>query len=171
MTTSFSVLASLDVALAVRRHLALLSSIRNVLGPTGSDSEGLVWLFPRDLSVVVEGSAQVAATVSVAGSWARPNPHNTAQFPRLRLDLYADSSRTLGKIARRDSEARAWFAWAPFNRELHRSDGFAEIWGALGLDPGLRVWGSSLLSHPDTFDTPDWDGGTHLVSYYGLCVG
>lgn len=171
MTTSLPAPASLDVALAARRHLASLPAIRAVLGPTGADSEGLTWLFSSSLAVLVEGSGRAGAVLSIAGAWARPNSHNTARFPRLQLEIFADPSRSSGNIVRRDAEARAWFAWEPFNLELHRTDGFAETWGALGLDPGLRVWGSTLLSHPDMFDTPDWDGGCRLLVYYGLCVG
>jgi hypothetical protein len=163
--------ATLDVALAVRRRLASLAPCRAVLGPTGSDSAATVWMYVRSLSVVVEGSSRAAVVLSVAGGWARPNLMNTAQFPRLMLEIFADASREAGVITRRDAEARAWAAWEPFNDELHRTAAFAEMWGASGSDLGLRVWGSSLLSHPDTFGLPDWDGGIRLLAYYGLCVG
>jgi hypothetical protein len=163
--------ATLDVALAARRHLAALPACRAVLGPTGSDVESSVWLFTRTLSVVVEGSSRAAAVLSVAGGWARPNEHNTAQFPRLQLEIFADASRTSGTITCRDAEARAWAAWHPFNEELHRLKAFSEIWGAKDSDPGLRVWGCQLTSHPDTFDLPDWDGGKRLLAHYGLCTG
>lgn len=171
MTVPLVATAAEDVALAARRHLASLASVRAVLGPTGADSEGSVWLFTNELGVVVEGSGRVAAVVSVAGAWARPNNHNTAKFPRLRLELIADSSRSNGIVVRRDAESRLWAAWEPFNFDLHRPIGFESLWGQTDSDPGLRVWGLQLLSHPDIYDIPDFDSGKKLTCHYGLSVG
>lgn len=163
--------AAVDVALAARRYLASLAEIRAVLGPTGADSADTVWLFLRELSVLVEGSSRTAAVLRVDGGWTRPNTHNTAHFPRLRLEIYSDCSRSGVTIVRRDAEARAWHAWAAFDRILHRAVAFSEIWGAGPGDPGCRVWGSQLQSHPDVFPVSEWDGGTRLLAYYGLSVG
>lgn len=163
--------ASVDVALAVRRYLASIDAVLVVLGPTGSDSADDVWLFTSELQVVVEGTSSVAAVVSVSGAWSRPNLHNTGQFPRLRLELIADATRVNSLIVRRDAEARAWAAWRPLNIALDRKDAFSEFWGRTDSDPGLRVWGASLLSHPDTVDIPEFDGGKRLICNYGLCVG
>lgn len=163
--------ASIDVALAVRRYLASITVCRSVLGPTGTDSENTVWLFTRDLGVVVEGSSHVAAVLRMDGAWTRPNSHNSAEFPRVSLELLADSSRTGAEITRPDAESRAWLAWDTINKFLHRTDAFSEMWGSVGEDPGLRVWGSLLLSHPDVFDIPDWVGGKRLQVHYGLSVG
>lgn len=172
MTFPLVASASVDVALAVRRHLAALESVRAVLGATGGSSEASTWLFTSELACVVEGTSSVAAVVSVAGSWARPNAHNTAQFPRVKLELFADATRDgSGLVVRRDAEARAWAAWEPFNRDLHRPIGFEDFWGRTDTDSGLRVHGSLLLSHPDVYDVPDWDGGKRLVCHYGLSVG
>lgn len=163
--------AGADVALAVRRYLAAVGSVRAVLGPTGSDGPDVVWLFSTELQAVVEASSSVAAAVSVAGAWSRPNLYGTGQFPRVRLELVADATRVNGLIVRRDAEARAWAAWQKFNTVLDRKDSFSEFWGRTNDDPGLRVWGSSLLSHPDTLDIPEFDGGKRLVCNYGLCIG
>jgi hypothetical protein len=163
--------ATLDVALAARRFLAAIPACRAVLGPSGADTESTVWLFTRSMSVVVEGTSRCAAVLSVAGPWARPNEHNTARFPRLQLEIFADPSRSGGAITTRDAEARAWAAWDPFDKVLHRPRGFSEMWGAKDSDLGLRVWGSLRTSDPDTFPTPDWDGGQRLLVHYGLCTG
>lgn len=171
MTVTFPATAAVDVALAARRHLASMAPIRAGLGPTGSDSELAVWLFVRSLGVVVETTGRAAAVLSLEGGWTRPNTHNTARFPRLKLEIFADCTRSGVTIARRDAEARAWAAWESFDRVLHRTDAFAEVWGAQSGDPGCRVWGSQLMSHPDVFDIQDWDGGKRLLVHYGLSVG
>lgn len=171
MTTALPATAAVDVALAARRHLASVAAIRAGLGPTGSDSESAVWLFVRELSLVVEGTSRAAAVLSLDGGWSRPNTHNTARFPRLKLEIYADASRSGTSISRRDAESRAWAAWEPFDRILHRTDAFVEVWGSGSGDPGCRVWGSQLMTHPDVYDIADWDGGKRLLCHYGLCVG
>jgi hypothetical protein len=171
MTLPLVASATVDVALAARRRLAAVEAVRAVLGPVGGGSEASTWLFHDEFGVVVEGSSSTAAVVSVAGAWARPNSHNTARFPRLRLELIADASRDAGLIVRRDAESRLWAAWEPFDTELHRPMGFDETWGRVDTDRGLRVWGSQLLSHPDVLDVADFDGGKKLICHYGLSVG
>jgi len=168
-------LAATDVALAARRHLISLPAVRAVLGASGTDPEA-GWLFVRELGVVVEGSGLAAVVLSVAGGWARPNAHNTAHFPRLLVDVYADPSRSSGSgIARPDAVARAWSVRAVLDRELHRPYAFSQVWGALPdmnpPDPGLRVWGSQSLVVPDVFPVPDWVGGARLRAEYGLSTG
>lgn len=160
-----------DVSLAVWRHLASLPACRAVLGPTGVDSADTVWMFRNELAAVVEGTSRVAAVVHVDGGWARPNSHNTAQFPRISLELLGDPLRDAGRIVRRDAVDRVWTAWSVFNAEMHRTAGFSEVWGATDSDDGLRVWGSQLMSHPDVYEVPDWDGGARLLVRYGLNVG
>jgi len=162
-----------DVALAARRHLVSCSPIREALGTGNAADPEATWLFTRELGVVVEGSGLAAAELAVAGGWTRPNSHNTAHFPRLIVDIYADSSRDLvsQQVTRPDAVPRAWVVWAAFERELHRPYGFTEVWGAIGTDPGLRVWGSHSLVVPDVFPVQDWAGGVRLRAEYGLNTG
>lgn len=168
----FTLSASTDLALAARRKLASVPGVVGALGSFFASGSAEVWLFVRELQVVVEGSGQAAAVLREDGAWARPNPHNTARFPRLSVEIYADCSRDAnGAIARRDAEARARTVWGQFNSFLHRVDGFSEVWGSTSTDPGMRVWGSQLMSLPDVFDVPDWDGGKRLHGHFGLNVG
>jgi hypothetical protein len=173
--------ASIDAALAVRRYLAAQPDCIEALGPpTEVDSPWDTWLFTRELAVVVEnavpnGAGAVAGVVSVEGPWTLPNRHNTARFPRVIVTLYADGTRTDGKLTVRDAEARAWVAWHPIDLVLHRMDAFSEIWGArpdeTPPDPGLRVWGSQRIIDPIAFSIQDWVGGIRLRSEYGLNTG
>jgi hypothetical protein len=164
--------AAVDVAIAVRRRLVSVPGVVACLGPAAAVASGDVWLYVRELGTLPEGSGLAAAVVAIEGPWTRPNDHNTARFPRLALHIYADCTRDVsGAIVRKDAEARAWATWEPFNRELDRKDGFSEMWGVTSTDPGLRVWGSRLLSLPDVYDVQDWDGGKRLQVHYALNVG
>lgn len=168
--------AETDLALAARRRLAAEPSLRGVLGPSPPGTVSTTWLFPRELSVVVEGTGLAAAVLSIQSGWARPNAHNTAQFPRLIVEIYADSQRGQGtEVVRWDAPARAWWARRAFRAVLHRPYGFVEVWGAdagaAPPDPGQRVWGSQELVEPDMESLPDWPGGVVLRLEYGLNVG
>lgn len=168
----FQLSASTDLAVAAHRRLAAVPSLTGVLGSSVATSPGGVWLFVRELQVMVEGSGQAAAVLREEGSWARPNSHNTARFPRLSVEVFADSSRNASAtIVRRDAEARARAVWERFQSFLHRPYAFSEMWGATGTDPGMRVWGSQLMSLPEVYAINDWDGGVRLACHYGLSVG
>ncbi len=168
----FALTAATDLAVAAHRRLSTVPGVVAALGSPVSDSPGGVWLFVRELNALVEGSGKAAAVLREEGAWARPNQHNTARFPRLSVEIFADSTRdSTGAVLRRDAEARARVVWEQFQTELHRVDGFSEVWGSSASDPGMRVWGSQLMSLPDVFGVNDWDGGVRLQCFYGLNVG
>lgn len=153
--------------------LMAVPGVTDALGSSDGQEFAGVWLFVRELQVVVEGSGSAAAVIREEGAWARPNGHNTARFPRLSLEIFADSSRDLstGRVVRRDAEHRARAVWERFDPIFHRVTGFSEIWGSTATDPGMRVWGSQLMSLPDIYDINDWEGGKRLQCHYGLSVG
>lgn len=172
MTLPSALIASADLAVAAHRKLVTVPGIVSSLGSSSAVGPVGVWLFVQELQAVVEGSGRVAAVLREDGAWARPNQHNTARFPRLSVEIYADSSRdATGAIVRRDAANRARVVWERFQEVLHRVDGFSEIWGSTQTDPGMRVWGSQLMSLPDVDDVPDWDGGKRLQCHYGLNIG
>lgn len=168
----FALTAATDLAVAAHRMLSAVPGVIGALGSNPAATPGDVWLFVRELNAQVEGSGKAAAVLREEGSWTRPNPHNTARFPRLSLEIYADSTRDQGQaVIRNDAEARARAVWEQFQAVLHRVDGFAEVWGAAPGDPGMRVWGSQLMSLPDVYPVQDWQGGVRLQCHYGLNTG
>jgi hypothetical protein len=169
----FSLTAATDLATAAQRKLVSVPSVVELLGSSVPPEPAGVWLFVRELQTSqVEGSGKAAVVVREEGGWTRPNQHNTARFPRLSVEIFADCSRDpLGNIIRRDAEARARAVWERFQQVLHRVDAFSEVWGSTPYDPGVRVWGSQLQSFPDAFGIADWEGGIRLQSYYGLSTG
>lgn len=173
MTGPVELRASTDLAVAVHRMLMAVPGVVDALGSSDGPDFAGVWLFVRELQVVVEGSGKAAAVIREEGAWARPNDHNTARFPRLSLEIFADSTRdpVTGRVVTRDAEPRARAVWERFNPIFHRVTGFSEIWGSTDTDPGMRVWGSRLMSLPDVYDISDWDGGKRLQCHYGLSVG
>lgn len=170
--------AETDEALAARRRLVAVDAIRAVLGPSPDNVDAVwdSWLFVRELGAMVEGSGLAAAVLSIEGGWTRPNAHNTANFPRLIVEIYADPSRGANReITRRDAESRARRAFVAFATELHWTDGHSEVWGtdpaASPPDAGLRVWGCQSLVVPDVFPVEEWEGAVRLRGEFGLNTG
>ena len=117
-------------------------------------------LYRHRLPVVIEGTGMAAAVLSTAQGWATPNRHNTAEFPKLRLELYQDSSPNS-----RDAEDRAHDLWQVFDRILHVPTGIAELWG------DVRVIGSVRLTQPELFPVTDAESVALLVSDYAVTLG
>lgn len=174
MTTPTAITkASLDLCVAARRRLVTDQGVVDSVGPPpGSTSAFDFWVFVRRCAVVVEGTSSVALILSLEGPWARPNPHNTARFPRLRCDIWADPTRSANGSHYADAEPRALAVFDAVDTVLHRTVGMDEVWGADSVadDPGWRVCGSSRVGFPEHLPVEDWEGGTMLVVSYGLVV-
>lgn len=118
-------------------------------------------LYRHRLPVVIEGTALAAAVLSPAQGWAPPNRHNTAEFPRLRIEIYQDSS----SADVRDAEDRAHDLWETFNKLLHVPRGMAEMWGP------VRVIGAHRVSEPELFPVTDQESVALLTCDYGITLG
>lgn len=116
-------------------------------------------LYRHRLPVVIEHTGMAAAVLSQAGGWRTSSLHNTAQFPKLRLEIYQDSSADA-----QNAESRAHETWEPFDRILHQPRGIAELWGE------VRVIGSVRQSEPDIFPVTDAESSALLVCDYALTI-
>ena len=117
-------------------------------------------LYRHRLPVVIEGTGMAAAVLSAAQGWTTANRHNTAEFPKLRLEIYQDSSPN-----NRDAEDRAHDLWKLFDRILHVPTGFAAHWG------DVRVIGSHRLTQPECFPVTDAESVALLVADYAITLG
>lgn len=117
------------------------------------------WLYRHKLPVIIEGSGRAAAVLSQAGGWRQASLHNTARFPKLRVEIFQDSSPN-----KLNAESRAYDTWVPFDRILHQPRGLAEIWG------DVRVIGSVRQSEPDIFPVTDGESAALLVADYALTI-
>jgi hypothetical protein len=104
--------AGLDLATAALRRLkasVALESVEHLIGAEAAP-DGSLWIFQgldaegrpfRD----PEGSGKCVLVLSARSEWSAPNRHNTFEFPRLQVLIYADSTRNEdGSPAIRDAE-------------------------------------------------------------------
>jgi hypothetical protein len=153
----------LDYVLGARRYLAAFSDVRAVLG---SDVQFDTWLFQRKLPVVVEGSQSCAVVLSPAGSWTAPNSHNTARFPRLQVEIYADPQRDSGRnVTVDDTWPKILAAYEALDRHLHMAGTADVMWDS------VRVLRSTRLDEPDPVPVNDTDGVQRAAIFYALGLG
>ena len=110
--------------------------------------------------VAVEGTGRSVAVLIQAGGWSVANRHNTARFPKLRLEIHSDS--TPGAY---DAESRAHDAWEPFDKILHNPAGIDERWGE------LRVINCVRLTDPELYPVTGKFRLALLVCDYAVTIG
>ncbi len=148
-----------DYVLGARRWLASQAPVRAALG---SDSTFDTWIFQSKLYVTVEGSQSVACVLSAGGNWTTPNVYNTAHFPRLRVELFADPDRDgAGNAVSSSTWSKLSAAFDAIDPYLHWM-GREQMWG------DVRVIKSKRLGELDYSPINDGDGGGYGLVYYAL---
>jgi hypothetical protein len=144
-----------------------LATFSDVLTQLGSADDGSPWLFQQLLHTVVEGSQSAAVVFSAnQGGWTAPNDHNTAEFPRLLLDLWVDPVRDPQHdyIELAETYRRARQVYAVLNTHLHRPTSDVIFWGS------VRTLGCIRLGEPVAAPVPDGDGMIRLQVYYAVTM-
>ena len=153
-----------DLVAGCVRYLLDLPTVVATLGVTPS---GTPWLFQHTLFVEVEGTSSTAAVIGYAGGWSGGNEHNTARFPRLSLDLWADPLRDPQKNVTEPGEVRRRLqrVFEVFDRTLHRPQGGVQWWG------DVRTLSSSRLAEPAVYPVPDGNGLLRAQTFYAVEQG
>lgn len=115
-----------------------------------------VWKYR--LEDALDGSGGRAIVVSRVGGWTSPNELNTQEFPKLRVELWADQSRNEdGTISVNDGESSAFAMFRVVDPLLH---GVRDVrWG------DLFVVGCSRYSEPFVDKSSDFEAVRISVDY------
>jgi hypothetical protein len=126
--------------------------------------DGTPWLFQHTLWAELEGSGGTAAVISRAGGWAAPNTYNTARFPRIALDIWADPIRDAANHVTDPGEVqrRADAAYQILDAHLHNAAAGDRMWGTVRTITCVR------LAEPNVYTVPDGDGLLRLETFYGI---
>lgn len=153
-----------DITVAARRFLVEQPDVTSLLGSSATYKH---WLFRLRPFVQIEGTGKCAMVLSRRAGWAPPNRHNTAQFPRLQVEILADDDRELGtpNPANRAAHDKAIEVFEAVDLHLHRPHGGATFFN------DVRVLGSTRLGEPDVTPVPGGDGVMRLLVEYGLMLG
>jgi hypothetical protein len=150
------------VVQAARTHLAAQTALTALLG---SDSVYATWIFQWEPYVDFEGTSKVGVVLVARGGWTSRAFHNTASFPRLVVQIFADPTRDANRnVISLDARDKAWKVLEALDRSLHRPGGINELWGT------VRVYQSHREDEPDWIAEPDGDGLVVCTVSYGLSV-
>jgi hypothetical protein len=125
------------------------------------------WVFDTKPFGRIENSQQCSVVVFETGTWSSPNEHNTARFPILTVDIWADPSRGPGgDVLRYDADTKIEAVHDVVKQAFHlmqnSSKGSTRTWGTAGQEAeksGVPIFSSKFLSGPDYSDIEDTSGG------------
>lgn len=117
--------------------------------------------------VKMEGSSSTCCVVTSDGGWAAPNLYNTARFPRLTVNIWADPIRDDTRNVTDPGEVtrRAFAAYKAIDKFLHRTGGPEIYFGQ------LRIISCVRLVEPVIYAVPDGDGLIRSQSVYAVTEG
>lgn len=136
----------------------------------GRDETAGIWVFQGSDDLVPfrdpKGTGTSAVSVAVTGSWSS-NPHNTMNFPRLTVAVFADTSRGEGgEPILWDGHYRALRVWEALDAVLHDpANADRPAWLAAGT-PVL----SCLRETVHVAKVPGMDGMHRLTCDYSVVM-
>lgn len=143
-----------------------LLSLPDVVSAVGEE-DGVPFIFQRDMPFSLENREDVAIVVGSAGPWGAPNDHNTAEFERLSIQIWAGPIRDLDGdvIESNETHRRAKAVWRVVDRYLHRVSGGDQWWGSIRSVMCRRFGGY------DDYVLPDGNGTVVGTQIYGVEIG
>ena len=121
------------LSLAVRNYLAQDEDLKRLLGRSASWD---TWIFDeRPVNVHVENTSRCLIVVNEDDQWTSPNEHNTLNFPKLFVDVWADPTRNADRSVQIfDAKDKIQEIQKFIDRHLHLVDpsnynGMPFIWG------------------------------------------
>lgn len=117
--------------------------------------------------VLVEGSGKAGILISARSPWTTPNRHNTARFPRLQVEIFADCSRNaMGQVTVKDAVRRCEYIFNMIDPVFHDPGNTSHIWP-------LDFYVVSCIRGQDLsiMNIPDADYAVVGTAYYNVELG
>ena len=164
-----------DLVTAARRELVEQKTAELVAAGVGppvqiTDSPFALWVLTWEThGITVQGLGCASVVIAERAGWTGPNRHNTSEFPRIQVEIYADVDRERGLPDRKTAQARAKDVFRIIDRVFHRPDAGGFYWGDANGE--LRVVSSLRGQEPETEPVPDGDGAQRLLVSYNVELG
>lgn len=164
------------LAYAARNFLAQQSSVTSLLG---DDALWDTWIFVDAPQALVEKSQTCLIVITEENGWANANDYNTARFPRLQLDIWADPTRNAdGSVQKKDAKLKIEAVYNAVDKYLHLVDnslpsGAFHKWGTaaqIANGTAKRIVSSKRSGEPSYSATFDNTGGYMARLYYNVEV-
>jgi hypothetical protein len=161
------------------------------IGGQGSAAWSDGWIFADKPEANIEKRSHRALIVLTSGgNWQSPNPHNTAQFPLLLLDIWASPTRNAdGSPSMPDADLLIEDIFAEIRPYLHTVDlgvpgidsdpalpylgrpGYPRFWGTaeeIANRTGTLIVSSQHVGGPDFADVKDGNGARFARYTFGI---
>jgi len=164
-----------QLAYAARNLLAQFPSVTSLLGVDELDDP---MLYPNRPEATVENTGKCLVVIRVDGGWGA-NQHNTARFPTLVVDIWADPTRNSdGSVQMQDASLKAEAVFKAIDKILHQVNnslpgGGAIYWGTLTQitnKTGVRITSSSRTNDPDERPAFDDQGAVIWQVRYNVSI-
>jgi hypothetical protein len=167
---------AVDVALAARNMVA--DTPDQITDPIGSDNLWGPWVFEGRPLVPIENTQKALIVITHGDGWDTPNSHNTMEFPRLTVDVWADPTRNPDlSVQTPDAKDKIITVFRRLDKVLHlidRGNGGRAIWWGTADEidsrSGIRIIGSIRLTEPEFFPIQDVDHGWMGRVEYGVTI-
>jgi len=135
----------------------------DIVASVGSQ-DSIPFIFNEHLATTIAGKSTTAIVVSGANGWAGPISGSSAEFPRLRIDVYSDPPRDgLGNVTLPvEARTQAYATYQVLNRYMHRLDSKPVYFGT------ILTFRCSRLGEPAWIQNPKEDKVGKLTAYYGV---
>lgn len=165
------------LTLAVRNLLAQDVALKALLGRSQSWD---TWIFSEEpMGVRIENTQKCLIVITENSNYDSPNEHNTMEFPRLLVDIWADPTRNADRSVKiSDARTKVQPILRLVNKHLHTvhpsaPNGMPYIWGTaaeISAKTGVIIGGSRFLSGPEFSPVRDSEGSWMGRATYGVNV-
>lgn len=147
---------------AAVNYLLQKSDVTSLLG---SDDLG-PWLFANQPEATIENTGDVMVVITSTNGWGA-NDHNTARFPVLTIDIWADPTRNPDRsVKRKDADLKIEAVFLAIDKYLHLTNksvpgGASVMWGTateIANRTGQRIIESSRQNEPELSPAFDDEG-------------
>ena len=117
-----------------------LNSFSDIVSLVGSDAAGS-WIFDSAPAQNMNSTSAMCIVVYNAGSWGTPAPGQTAEFPRVGIDIWSDPPRdSMGQVTEPQAARRAAdLLYRTIDRHMNRTDRGVVMFG------DLYTWDSNRM--------------------------
>lgn len=164
-----------QLAYAVRNMLVQHPSVTSLLG---IDELGDPMIYANQPEATVENTGKCLVVVRTDGGWGA-NDHNTARFPTLAVDIWADPTRNPDRsVQKQDASLKAEAVYKAIDKLLHLVNaslpgGGSVFWGTeaqILAKTGLRITSSSRNNEPDERPAFDDQGAVIWQVRYNVSI-
>lgn len=163
------------LAYAVQNFLLQHSAVTDLLLV---DSLGDPAIYVNSPEATIENTGKSMVVINTETGWGA-NPHNTARFPTIVIDIWSDPTRNPDKsVKRKDADLKAEDIYLAVDKLLHLVDasipgGGAVYWGTpsqVEQKTGVRVISSSRQNEPSERPAFDNQGAVVWTVRYDVSI-